>query len=135
MLCRYIFNNCMGVCLLDITKFLVLASSTFLTSLSLKSDDSHGVMPTLAAPIIDKVYMLDYYMVDGDDDKRLFWADEGISTIATATIQGSKPANIIDLPLGMCYLFVFRHALHSILHRAVHCELHCTVHCMCYTVC
>ena len=78
---------------------MLLASSTFLTSLSLRADDSHGVMPTLAAPLIDKVYMLDYYRVAGDE-QRLFWADEGTPAIATATIDGSRPTNIIDLPIG-----------------------------------
>lgn len=60
-------------------------------------------MPTLAAPIIDRVYMIDYYMAGSEEERRLFWADEGTNTIATATIQGSKPTNIIDLPLGKAW--------------------------------
>ena len=87
------------VIIVEVDEFLLLASSTFLTSLSLRADDSHGVMPTLAAPLIDKVYMLDYYRVAGDE-QRLFWADEGTPAIATATIDGSRPTNIIDLPIG-----------------------------------
>ncbi|XP_067929915.1 prolow-density lipoprotein receptor-related protein 1-like [Watersipora subatra] len=88
----------------EINSFLLLASSRLLTSISLSSDD-YGVIPTLAAPIVDSVYIADYYMVDGDDEQRLFWADSGLNTISTATIDGSNPTNIIHLPIAVEYGF------------------------------
>lgn len=85
-----------------IEKFILLATSQYLTSVSLTRRESHGVMPTLAAPIIEDVYMVDTYITrDEREPKRLFWADKGLKAIATTTTSGDDLTTIIDLGQGM----------------------------------
>lgn len=45
--------------------------------------------------------MLDYYIVAGKPkEHRIFWADEGLQVIATSSIKGADPTNIMDLAQG-----------------------------------
>lgn len=81
-------------------RFVILAISSFFTSIPFNGGQSHGVMPTIAAPILDKIYMIDIYLVKDDPEKRLFWADHGLRAIASSDLQASKPKNILDLPSG-----------------------------------
>ena len=85
----------------------MLASSQYLTSVSLTEQQSHGVMPTLAAPIIEDVYMVDTYITKNTSEpKKLFWADKGLKAIATSTTSGDELTNILDLGQGMCVFVV-----------------------------
>jgi len=71
---------------------LLIATPSFVTSITPELSISHGVMPTLAPPTIEKVYMLDYYIVAGKPkEHRIFWADEGLQVIATSSIKGADP--------------------------------------------
>lgn len=84
-----------------VSKFLLLAASDNLRGISLTQGTSHGVMPTISAPLIERVYMVDYYLVKGDSDRLIFWADSGLGAIAKAELSDMKLKNVVDLPTGI----------------------------------